>query len=262
MFTTNYHPQTNGQVERFNSIIIVGVRRFASEDQKHWELFSNAVTFAYNTQAQSSTGCSPFELVSFRPPGPLAMQATASSTVAGEQPQQVRPRFIERISHLAATARESLSVSQAQYKRNFDARVSPAAQLVPGQAVYLRRERKAEGKLLPSHKLKPKVYGPFEVIRTNSHTVKIDRDGLLYKVSKDRVVLAPVKKGVLQPVPVEDEPEEEGDFWSRGWLIRIQATSQSCNGSDSFPTTRRTRRASRSRNGEIPGVTMTITDEP
>ena len=209
LFTTTYHPQTNGQVERFNRTILAGLRRFASEDQKHWDVFSNAVTFAYNTQVHSSTGCSPFELVLSRPPGPLAMQAIASSTVAGEQPQQVRQRFIERISRLVAKARESLSASQARYKRNFDSRVNPAAPLVPGQAVYLRRERKAEDKLLPSHKLKPKVYGPFEVIRTNSHTVTIDRDGLLDKVSKDRVVLAPIKQGVLQHVLVEDEPEEE-----------------------------------------------------
>ena len=101
------------------------------------------------------------------------------------------------------------SQHRARYKRNFDARVNPAAPLVPGQAFYLRRERKAEDKLLPSHRLKPKVYGSFEVIRTNSHTVTIDRDGLLDKVSKDRVVLAPIKQGVLQHVLVEDEPEEE-----------------------------------------------------
>ena len=201
LFTTTYHPQTNGQVERLNRTILAGLRHFASEDQKHWDVFSNAVTFAYNTQVHSSTGWSPFELDLSRPKGPLAMQAIASSSVAGEQPQQVRQRFIEHISHLLAKTRETLSASQARYKRNFDSGVNPAAPLVPGQAVYLRRERKAEDKLLPSHKLKPKVYRPFEVIPTNSHTLTIYRDGLLDKVSKDRVVLAPVVEGTLGQQP-------------------------------------------------------------
>ena len=112
LFTTTYYPQTNGQVEQFNRTVLAGLRRFASEDQKHWDVFSNAVTIAYKTQVHSSTGCSPFELVLPRPPGPIAMQAIASSTVAGEQPQQVRQRFIERISRLVVKARESLSVSR------------------------------------------------------------------------------------------------------------------------------------------------------
>ena len=215
LFTTTNNPQTNGQVERFNRTILAGLRRFASEDRKHWDVFLNAVTLAYNTQVHSSTGCSPCKLVLSRPPGPLAMQVIALSTVAGELPQQVRRRVIERISDLVAKARKSLSVSQARYKRNFDARVNPAAPLVPGRPVYLRQERKAEDKLLPSHRLKPKVSGSFEVIRTNSHTVAIDRDKLLDKISKDRVVLAPIKQGVLQPVLVEDEAQEE----RRGALV-------------------------------------------
>ena len=39
LFTTAYHPQTNGQVERFNRTILAALRRFTSEDQRHWDVF-------------------------------------------------------------------------------------------------------------------------------------------------------------------------------------------------------------------------------
>ena len=56
--------------------------------------------------------------------------------------------------------------------------------------MFARREPRAEDRLLPSQKLRPKVDGPYEVLKVKLHTVTISRDGLLNTVSKYRVTRA------------------------------------------------------------------------
>ena len=50
VFTTTYHPQANGQVERFNRTLTSALRKYVGEHLKDWDLFSDAITLAYNTQ--------------------------------------------------------------------------------------------------------------------------------------------------------------------------------------------------------------------
>ena len=75
VFTTTYHPQANGQVERFNRTLTSALRKYVGDHPKDWDLFSDAVTFAYNTQVHRNTNIAPFELVLARAPKSLALQA-------------------------------------------------------------------------------------------------------------------------------------------------------------------------------------------
>jgi transposase InsO family protein len=77
-FTTTYHPQCNGQVERFNRTILAQLRAYVGEYQNDWDLYHEALTFAYNTQVHTSTGISRFELTLSRPPTPMAMEPVAA----------------------------------------------------------------------------------------------------------------------------------------------------------------------------------------
>jgi len=85
--TTAYHPQTNGQVERYNRTMATQLRHYVADDPSRWDELLPVVTMAYNSQPHRSTGIAPFELVIARripnltirnlPPGnPLSNKGT------------------------------------------------------------------------------------------------------------------------------------------------------------------------------------------
>jgi len=65
-YTSPYHPQTNGQVERYNPTLVRQLRCHLSEHQKEWDSHLALFTTAYNTQVHVSTGEIPFAFVSPR----------------------------------------------------------------------------------------------------------------------------------------------------------------------------------------------------
>ena len=48
LFATAKHPQTNGQVERYNRTILNALRGYVSERQNTWDEYPSAITFWYN----------------------------------------------------------------------------------------------------------------------------------------------------------------------------------------------------------------------
>ena len=59
-YTSPYHPQTNGQVERYNRTLVRQLRCYIAEHQKKWDSHLSLLTTAYNTQVHASTGEIPF----------------------------------------------------------------------------------------------------------------------------------------------------------------------------------------------------------
>ena len=53
--TTGYHPQCNGQVERFNKTVCAMLAMFVAEKQRDWDSILPKVVFAYNTCKHETT---------------------------------------------------------------------------------------------------------------------------------------------------------------------------------------------------------------
>ena len=148
--TTAYHPQTNGQAERYNRTLVTRLIHYVSEHQNDWDQFVQPLTYAYNTQVHRTTGFAPFELTLARAPkAPLAAytdvpadllkpkrRLTDDTDDVPNVKEQAR-RLRDRVRVMVDKARRTSSVAQERYKRNTDRKLRFQVTVRPGSFVYL-----------------------------------------------------------------------------------------------------------------------------
>ncbi|CDF34164.1 unnamed protein product [Chondrus crispus] len=217
VFTTTYHPQASGQVERFNHTLTSALQKYVGEHPKDWDLFSDAVTLAYNTQVHRTTNMAPFELVLARAPRSIALQAQPSLEGFSSN-RAYYLKWQSWLESLMKGADRSLRKEQARYKRNFDARLcKPQYEIPPWSYVFLRKEQGTASE--PKHKLAQVATGPYHVQRSDQHMVVIAIGDQEESVLRDRVELAPSPMdyapitGLRQALQFLGEPKlnEEGE---------------------------------------------------
>lgn len=216
--TTAYHPETNGQVERFNRTLVTRIRHYVAEHQKDWDTFVPMLTYAYNTQVHASTGLVPFELVLTRTPkvSLLGFGSTTlrTDTLNSPPPIVLKSAIMRRLHILFDRATKNNKRAQASYKRQVDKAVRTIPSISKGMHVFVDREpTRAKSKHekeedVVRSKLLPKSYGPFEVLEADEVTVTIDQNGIPNKVSIDRVTTVPTKRAITTDESLNDRPTE------------------------------------------------------
>ena len=68
VFTTAYHPQTNGQTKRFNRVIAEALTSFVDDEQRDWDEYLSSLAFAYRSSVVDSISETPYYLVHGRDP--------------------------------------------------------------------------------------------------------------------------------------------------------------------------------------------------
>ncbi|CAF1586276.1 unnamed protein product [Didymodactylos carnosus] len=68
VFSTPYHPQTNGQTERFNATFAAQLSKYCDEDKSNWDLYLPFIVHAYNYGQHRSTSFTPYQLAFARMP--------------------------------------------------------------------------------------------------------------------------------------------------------------------------------------------------
>ena len=113
-FSLAYHPQTNGQSEIVNYVILDLLKRYVNEvDQRNeWEKYLPLVEYAYNNTVHSSTGKSPFEVIEGKPKPPLMLKIKNNIFVADEYVRDIKESF-QKI-------KEDIFASQHKQKRVVD----------------------------------------------------------------------------------------------------------------------------------------------
>ena len=59
--STAFHPQTDGQVDKANSIVERYLRTFTTANECHWDRLLALAEFSYDSHIHKATGLSPFE---------------------------------------------------------------------------------------------------------------------------------------------------------------------------------------------------------
>ena len=90
--STAFHPQTDGQAEKANSIVERFLRAYTSDEQRDWAKLLPLAEFAYNASRQQSIEMSPFEAdIGHIPRMPLdAIVATSRRSPRGHPPTNNR----------------------------------------------------------------------------------------------------------------------------------------------------------------------------
>jgi len=191
---TAYRPQSNEQVEQYNSTIATQLRHEVADDPSRWDELLRVISMAYNSQPHRSTGIAPFELVIPRripnltvrnlPPGTLLANKEA---LKDGSPLARKCEFWARLRRQIPVVVKALRKTQQRHKRNFDHRVATRnADVKIGDYVYTtNHDRK--------NKLQSKAIGPFVVVDADADasTFVIDIDGEEQRVSSDHVTPAP-----------------------------------------------------------------------
>ena len=176
--TSPYHPQANGQIERFNATITAALRAHAFKNPLRWTEWLDFVLMAYNTRVHSTTRLTPYAYVFGRDPPAFVATVTdptvappldsgggeddeaASLTLRAEQLHALvdatRPLANQRIASAALLQQTAADARHATIDST-DAETT----LAPGQTVWVRIGGHLVGKL------SPRYAGPYSVIRRN-----------------------------------------------------------------------------------------------
>lgn len=168
--TSAFHPQSDGQTEAANKIIVMYLRCFTGDRPKQWLRWLPWAEYIYNTAYQSSLRDTPFKVVYGRDPPSIRSYEPGATRVAA-----VAKTMAAR-EELLADVRTRLEQAQAIQKRFYDKLHRPVSYAV-GDWVLLRLRQRAASSLpqRSTGKLKPRFVGPYRITECiNEVAVRLD----------------------------------------------------------------------------------------
>ncbi|CAF4138025.1 unnamed protein product [Rotaria sordida] len=156
LYSTPYHPQSNGQVERYNSTMDAKIAALSNIQKTDWDDQLPFVTFNYNTSIHSSTKQIPFEMMYGRTPIlPFDYQEDNVTIQYDDEHVNKLNQFLTKLNE---QARINIIKNQERYKQRYDTNRSDPSYNV-GDLVLV--------KTLNMHsKFNVRYEGPFRIIKT------------------------------------------------------------------------------------------------
>ncbi len=152
------YPQSNGQAENTNRLLVAALRRMAVNNPHDWESDLPAVLHAIRSRSCSTTGYSPFRLLFGRDVSLFGEWRTKSAELQSqlqELAEQER-RVLDLWTITLPKARRNVRTAQLRQVRAQNARWKVTPPLTVGQQVWAQERA-------PADKLQPRFIGPFWV---------------------------------------------------------------------------------------------------
>jgi transposase InsO family protein len=154
-----FHPETDGQTERMNSIMEQYLRAYVNYQQDNWAQLLPIAEFAANNHTSETTGLSPFfSNYGFHPKLDLEPDIHVDHPKEG----QAR-RLTDRLNEIHDFAKNKMTFAQDHQQEYADKHQLPAPAYLPRDLVWLNAKNLRTN--CPSRKLDYKRHGPFPIIK-------------------------------------------------------------------------------------------------
>ncbi|CAF3146678.1 unnamed protein product, partial [Rotaria sp. Silwood2] len=157
LYSIPYHPQPNGQVERYNSTMDAQIAALSNLHKTDWDDQLPFVTFNYNTSIHSSTKQVPFQMMYGRTPVlPFDYQEDNVTLSYDSEHANKLNQFLQKLNE---QAKINIIKNQERYKQRYDTHRSNPSYNV-GDLVLVKT-------LNIRHKFDIRYEGPFRIIKKN-----------------------------------------------------------------------------------------------
>ena len=191
--STPYYPQSNGQVEAINKILVTMLQRTVGMHKSNWHLMLFPALWAYRTSVKDATSFTPFQLV-------YGLEATlpieceipslklAVELLPNTTPLEERLLYLEWLDETRCLVSLAIETQKKRVKSHFDQTVHPRS-FVEGDLVLLydqANDKLGAGKL-ESMWLGPYIVkkvlqkGAYELIDYEGNPLAQPRNGLYLK---------------------------------------------------------------------------------
>eukprot|EP00731_Ephydatia_muelleri_P011380 Em0006g274a len=168
-FTTAYHPQANGLVERFNQTLQTMVVKLCASKKDNWDMVLDGCIFAYNTSCHESALYTPFKIMFGRKatlPIDLKMEQVEAVVNHGlffqDNVLDIKEITKQRCS-VVKQVKENIEKAQIKQKQNYDRRhTNPKAYQIGTKILkndFTRKKRKGG-------KMDCRYVGPFVITKS------------------------------------------------------------------------------------------------
>ena len=152
IFTTAYHPQSNGMIERFNGTFVPQLAKLQDRENDNWDEYLQPVVFAYNTGFHMSTQHSPFQLLYGREP---RMPTDKTTNVVFYKSIDYYNQLRKSLSIIHKNARNQSIHAQVISKRRYDKNRSDSQYAVNDQVLI--KLHGSRSKLDPRYSITPQI---------------------------------------------------------------------------------------------------------
>ena len=174
--STTYHPQTNGLVERQNRTLVNMLRVYCSRYLTDWDKYLPQVVGAYNSTQHSTTGISPFMMLTGKERAMPLMFFYPGYEGKRTSPQAYVKEAIRRQQEINELCRRNTAQAHMRQRKKYDEKILQAKPYEVGQYVWVFQN------VIPpkgTKKLLKKWRGPFMI-------TEVHQQGRFYRLSTGR----------------------------------------------------------------------------